>query len=108
VTLNEINEALPESKLRHGAQWLFSPEPFTISKKEAREIESLGHILAMFQRACESIYQRSSKGRLPSWIADLLDTGKPDWMIQQQRSAELRDVVPRVILAKPNIQSWWI
>ena len=97
MTLSEIKAALPESKLRHGAQWLFSPEPFVISKKEAREIESLGHTLAMFQRACESIYQRSAKGRLPAWIADLLDAGKPEWMIQQQRNADLRDVVPRVI-----------
>jgi len=97
VTLSEIKADLPESKLRHGAQWLFSPEPFVISKKEAREIESLGHSLAMFQRASESIYQRSAKGRLPEWIADLLDAGKPAWIIEQQRSAELRDTVPRVI-----------
>ncbi len=97
MTLSEIKAALPESKLRHGAQWLFSPEPFVLSKKEAREIESLGHTLAMFQRASESIYQRSAKERLPSWIAALLDAGKPEWMISQQRNAELRDVVPRVI-----------
>lgn len=97
MTLSEIKKALPESKLRHGAQWLFSPEPFTISKKEAREIESLGHSLAMFQRASESIYQRSSKGRLPKWISNTLDAGKPDWIIEQQRDTSLVDVVPRVI-----------
>ncbi len=97
MTLSEIKSALPESKLRHGAQWLFSPEPFTISKKEVREIESLGHSLAMFQKASESIYQRSAMGRLPKWISDLLDTGKPEWMIMQQRDVDLRDVVPRVI-----------
>ena len=97
MTLSEIKSALPESKLRHGAQWLFSPEPFKISKKEAREIESLGHSLAMFQRASESIYQRSALGRLPGWISDLLDTGKPSWMVDLQRSVELRDSLPRVI-----------
>jgi len=97
MTLSEIKAALPESKLRHGAQWLFSPEPFRLSKKEGREIESLGHSLAMFQKASESIYQRSALGRLPEWISNLLDTGKPSWMVDVQRSVELRDVLPRVI-----------
>ncbi len=97
MTLSELKSALPESKLRHGAQWLFSPEPFTLSKKEAREVESLGHSLAMFQKASESIYQRSALGRLPGWISDLLDTGKPSWMVDLQRSVELRDALPRVI-----------
>ncbi len=97
LTLADLQAALPESKLRNGAQWLFSPEPLVLSKREGREIERLGHVLAMFQRASESIYQRSAKGRLPSWIAELLDAGKPAWMVAQQRSAELRDVLPRVI-----------
>jgi len=74
MTLEELQAALPESQLRHGAQWLFSPEPFKISKKEAKEIQSLGHALAKFQRTSESIYQRSASGKLPAWIADLLDT----------------------------------
>ena len=47
--------------------------------------------------ATGSIYQRSALGRLPEWIADLLDTGKPDWMVKIQRSVELRDSLPRVI-----------
>lgn len=97
MTLEEIQAALPESKLRHGAQWLFSPEPFKLTKKEAKAVQSLGHPLAMFQRASENIYQRSALDRIPSWIAELLDAGKPDWIVQQQRSTELRDVLPRVI-----------
>lgn len=97
MTLSDLKSALPESKLRHGAEWLFSPEPFQISKKEAREIESLGHTLAMFQKASDSIYQRSAKGNLPKWISHLLDTGKPSWMINIQHSPALRDAMPRVI-----------
>lgn len=97
MTLTDIQSALPESKLRHGAQWLFSPEPFKLSKKEARAVESLGHPLAMFQKASDNIYQRSALDRVPSWIADLLDAGKPEWMVQQQRDTAFRDVMPRVI-----------
>lgn len=97
MTLEEIQSALPESKLRHGAQWLFSPEPFKLSKKEAKDIQRLGHTLAVFQRACESVYQRSASGKLPSWISVLLDAGKPDWITEQQKSKDLRDVIPKVI-----------
>ena len=97
MTLDELQSSLPDSKLRDGSQWLFSPKPLILSKKEAREIESLGHSLAVFQKASESIYQRSAKARLPEWISELLDAGKPSWMVEQQRSNELRDALPRVI-----------
>jgi len=97
LTLDHIQNSLPESKLRHGAHWLFSPEPLKLSKGEARRMTSLGHPLAQFQRASESIYQRSASGKLPSWITDVLDAGKPDWIVQQQRDASLRDNIPRVI-----------
>lgn len=57
----------------------------------------LGHPLAQFQLASDSLYQRSVKGRLPAWIHRLLDTGKPHWMIEAQRSAAIRRNQPRVI-----------
>jgi len=96
-TLQDIKSRLPEGNLRHDAQWLFSPKPLELPKGTIREISSLGHPLANFQRASESIYQRSKKGRLPAWIADTLDAGKPDWITAQQCSSELRDTLPRVI-----------
>lgn len=97
LKLSDIQSALPDSQLRHGAQWLFSPKPFALSKKEARKVSSLGHVLAKFQQASEVIYQRSAMGRLPHWIAEVLDAGKPQWMIELQRSAGLRGALPRVI-----------
>lgn len=60
-------------------------------------VESLGHPLAMFQKASDSIYQRSALGRLPGWISGVLDAGKPEWMVERQRDVEMRDVMPRVI-----------
>lgn len=97
LTFSQIRSALPDSGLRQGQQWLFSPRPFTLSKSEARQVTQLGHPLAKFQRVSESIYQRSAKGSLPSWIADLLDRGKPEWMLQQQRNPELQGRSPQVI-----------
>ncbi len=97
LTLDKIQASLPDSQLRHGADWLFSPKPFSLSKAEARKVTQLGHPLAMFQKASDTIYQRSANGSLPSWIAELLDAGKPEWIIEQQRSNDLKDSLPQVI-----------
>ncbi len=97
LTHSELKSALPESGLRKGDQWLFSSRPFELTKGEARSMMRLGHPLAKFQRASESIYQRSAKGLLPTWIAQLLDAGKPEWLIEQQRSARLERQLPQVI-----------
>lgn len=97
LSLDTFKNALPESKLRADSGWLFSPEPFALSSSQAKQIERLGHPLAKFQQASDLIYQRSSKGKLPSWIAEQLNAGKPDWIIQQQLAPELREQFPQVI-----------
>lgn len=97
LQLETITTALPESKLRHDGGWLFSPKPLPLSKKTAKSLTQLGHPLAQFQKASDSLYQRSVKGKLPSWIHQILDAGKPDWLIDAQRAPDLRDQLPRVI-----------
>lgn len=97
LNLDNFLSALPNGHLRDGSSWLFSPEPFTLSKSETKKIHTLGHTLALFQRASDEIYRLSADGRLPSWISLLLDAGKPKWMIEVQRSKELREAMPRVI-----------
>lgn len=77
--------------------WLFSPEPLKLAPAEVSQLERLGHPLRMFQQGCDRIYRRSVKGTLPSWIAGLLDSGKPEWLVKAQQSEDLRDVAPRVI-----------
>lgn len=97
LTLDSIRSSLPKGQLRQGESWLFSPRPFALSKAQARQIQRLGHPLAKFQRLSDRLYRQSASGKSPSWIAELLDQGKPQWMVQQQRSPELRSVFPRVI-----------
>lgn len=76
---------------------MFSPEPLPLTAAEGRQLERLGHPLRMFQQSGERLYRRSVNGSLPGWIAELLDAGKPAWMVDCQRSDELREVAPRVI-----------
>lgn len=96
LTLDQIRAALPEGGLFEG-NWQYSPEPLKLTKAEGRFLQGLGHPLAMFQRACDDLYRRSAAGKMPRWIAELLDTGKPAWMADLQRQPEFRDAMPRVI-----------
>ena len=97
MKLENIITALPESKLRHDGGRLFSPKPLPLTNKTAKTLTHLGHPLAQFQKASDSLYQRSVKGKLPGWIHQLLDAGKPNWMIDAQRSPTLQGKMPRVI-----------
>jgi len=99
-------EQVPWAELRRGAEgvgfregrdWLLSPEPLRLEKGLWRQMERMGHPLRMFQQAGEQIYRRSAKGSLPGWIAELLDAGKPTWMVEAQRAEGMRQVAPRVI-----------
>ena len=82
---------------RFGRSWKFSPEPLQLSKAEVRTLRGMGHVLARFQQTCDEIYRRSATGSLPGWIAEVLDTGKPTWMVDAQREAGRQGHLPRVI-----------
>lgn len=58
---------------------------------------ALGHPLARFQQACDGLYRRSAAGKLPGWLAELLDAGKPEWLVEMQRRTAMAGQFPRVI-----------
>ncbi len=97
LSLSELRDGLPEGGLFGGGAWRWSPEPLKLSPAEARQIMSLGHPLARFQQACDGLYRRSAAGKLPEWLAELLDKGKPEWMTRLQREPATADQFPRVI-----------
>ena len=92
-----ILQALPEGGLFSEKEWRISPEPFRLSKSEAKQLERLGPLLLRFQKACDLIYRRSRKGSLPGWIANYLDQGKPDSLLELANQTGWLDAVPRVI-----------
>ncbi|MCX6874146.1 MAG: hypothetical protein NTW21_10115 [Verrucomicrobia bacterium] len=97
LSLAKLRSALPEGGLLGSGSWRWSPEPLRLSRAEARRMMALGHPLAKFQQACDAIYRRSAAGKLPRWLADLLDAGKPDWMVRLQRAPGTAGQFPRVI-----------
>lgn len=77
--------------------WRLTPEPFPLPTKTVRQLRGLGHVLASFQDACHELYLRSAAGEMHPWLAAMLDAGKPEWLVQAQRSRSLRHSTPRVI-----------
>lgn len=94
--LSELRDQLPAGGLFGGGAWRWSPEPLKLSQAEARQMMSLGHPLARFQQACDGLYRRSAAGRLPGWLAELLDEGKPEWLARLQRENSTAEQFPRV------------
>lgn len=92
-----VRARMPVGGLFAGQQWRISPEPFTLGVSVAKEIESLGRVLLQFYRAVNLLYRQSVAGKQPAWIAEWLDRGKPDELIQWQRSPAFKSEMPRVI-----------
>ena len=92
-----IMAAMPAGGLFAGKDWLWSPEPFVLSPKEWSVLEGLGQRLWKFVQACDNLYRRSARGKLPGWIHELMDAGKPDWLVEGARSVGREGEWPRVL-----------
>src|SRR2546423_13107401 len=97
LDLASVRSAFPQAGLFAEKDFFFSPDPFPVDDKFAKELEQLGHRLYVFQRACNELYQRSVKGKQPAWISHYLDAGKPPQLIEFARQKQFRDDVPLVI-----------
>jgi len=96
-----IRSALPEDGLFVGQSWRIATKPFPLDAKFARELESLGRVLLKFYRAADLLYRQSISGKQPTWVADLLDQGKPQSLLDWQRHAGFKNSLPRVL--RPDI-----
>ncbi len=96
-SLDDVQQAMPEGGLFAGKAWLASPEAFALEPKLVRELEKLGHRLHVFLRAANDLYYRSRKGKVAPWIADYLDGGKPEELLEAARAKPLRNALPGVI-----------
>src|SRR6185369_17463000 len=92
-----VRQQMPAQGLFAGHQWRISPDPFPLPPAMAKEIEGLGRLLLQFYRAVNLLYRKSVEGKQPEWVARWLEIGKPAELIEIQRSAALKNEVPRVI-----------
>jgi hypothetical protein len=97
IPLGDLRSRVPDGELFAGKEWRWSPLPYAISTGLAKELESMGHRLMQFAEACDLLYRQSVDGRQPSWIADLLDRGKPPSLVALGRDPVFRGEIARVI-----------
>ncbi len=96
-----VRDQLPAAGLFAGAAWRISPEAFPLSQDIVTRLEALGPHLLAFYRACNVMYRHSVEGKLPPWIADYLDAGKPKELIEFSRLGRFKSHVNRVI--RPDV-----
>ncbi|MBP7948613.1 MAG: hypothetical protein KA004_03080 [Verrucomicrobiales bacterium] len=88
---------MPSGGMFAGKTWHFSPEPFPLELRQVEQLRRLGHRLHLFLSACNAFYHRSLSERLPPWIADYLDRGKPADLLDLARAKPLRGALPGII-----------
>jgi len=96
-----VRDAIPTGGLFAGVTWRISPSAFPIPPALLAQLEEIGPQLLAFYRACNAMYRHSAQGKLPRWIADYLDAGKPKELIELSRCDRFKDAVPRVI--RPDV-----
>lgn len=77
--------------------WRIAAHPFLLSASEVEFFHALGDHLLAFYGALNRLYQASFRGTQPSWVAEYLDLGKPDWLVSYARMKRFRDHLPGVI-----------
>ena len=97
-----LEENLPEGLFRIADEqervaWRIAPEPFALAPATAQRLATLGNDLLAFYRALNALYLRSARGTAPGFIAEYLDTGKPEHIVRLARQNRFRSDLVGVI-----------
>ena len=95
-----ILQGLEDSPL-NPPRWRISPEPFWMGPEEVSFFQDLGNHLLKFYQALNSLYHESVHGRLPQWVSQYLDQGKPPDLIAYGRINRFKSHLPGII--RPDI-----
>tara|TARA_Y100001960_G_scaffold309678_1_gene368361 strand:+ start:156 stop:1535 length:1380 start_codon:yes stop_codon:yes gene_type:complete len=84
-----------------GNTWRISPEPYFLSQEETTFFHELGPKLLKFYSALNRFYLDSTKGKFHPWIAEYLDGGKPQELLEFGRMKRMRQALPGII--RPDV-----
>ena len=96
-----VRDQLPAGGLFAGLTWRIAPAAFPLPAELVQQFEALGTQLLAFYRACNTLYRHSLAGKQPKWVAQYLDVGKPQQLLELSRSDRIKSHVPRVI--RPDV-----
>jgi hypothetical protein len=81
--------------------WRVSAEPFWLTPEDAAFLERLGPVLLAFYQSLNRLYYHSLKTPALRWVADYLDQGKPQSVIEHGRMRRVRDQLP--LIMRPDL-----
>lgn len=87
--------------VHQNSTWRISPEPFYIDRQTLDAFNNLGNQLYSFYQACNRLYNLSIREKQPKWIADYLDAGKPEQVIDYGRMRRFSENLPLII--RPDV-----
>jgi hypothetical protein len=101
----QAREVFSEQSLFENKTWRYSPHAFPLTAKQVAEIRKIGSACYDFHRALETLYLRSVEGKnllrnrdlVAPWVAEYLDRGKPEALIEHARDKAIRGTTPLVI-----------
>ena len=101
----EAQQAFSDQSLFENKTWRYSPQAFPLTKKQIGEIRKIGQACYDFHRALDVLYLRSVEGKnllrnrdlVAPWVAEYLDRGKPQALIDHARDKAIRGTMPMVI-----------
>jgi hypothetical protein len=105
LSFPKLKSVFEETPLFESKSWRLSPRAFPLTPDQLREIEHIGQATYAFHRAMETLYLRSAQGknllrnqRLQApWVAEYLDRGKPDSLVQHGRNERLKGSIPLIL-----------
>ena len=97
----QVRDQLPAGGLFAGLTWRIAPAAFPLAADLVQQFELLGPQLLAFYRACNTLYRHSLAGKQPKWVAQYLDAGKPEPLLELSRSDRIKSHIPRVI--RPDV-----
>lgn len=98
-------QAFSDQSLFENKTWRYSPQAFPLTPRQVTEIRKIGQACYNFYRALETLYIRSVEGKnllrnrdlVAPWVAEYLDRGKPDALVEHARAKSIRGTSPMVI-----------
>lgn len=105
LSYEAAQRAFSDQSLFEDKTWRYAPQAFPLTSKQVSEIKYIGQACYDFYRALETLYLRSvdDKNLLRNrelkapWVAEYLDRGKPDALVQHARDKAIRGATPMVI-----------
>ncbi|HKK18175.1 MAG TPA: hypothetical protein VJ952_05790, partial [Opitutales bacterium] len=105
LSYEAAKQVFSDQSLFENKTWRYSPQAFPLTAKQVGEIRKIGQACYDFHRSLETLYLRSVEGKnllrnrdlVAPWVAEYLDRGKPEALIEHARDKAIRGTAPLVI-----------